>query len=413
MAKLTSIFNKEEIQRSDVHPKRITKWIHYTKLKQNENQYCNGNQDEIEALADLIEADGEVLQDLLVRKIDTDEYEIIGGHKRRLACKSLVENRGKEEFAFLPCIVQNISDVRAEFRIYSTNGHHEKTSYEKMYELERMEYLIKNYPEEFPHLQTGRMVERLAKQLNMKRATVGEYQSISKNLVDEAMEKFKVGDIDKSAAVTLSRIPEGGQREIVEKGITKNCEIKKYIETNLEPDATDIKRIFFEFHINEYDQSHENRKDLVNFLKDNYGKKGYQKIDNAFQIICSQTHIEIAGKKVTWERCVKLIDKWCPYQRKNSLDQSDKREIPCSDELSQKPYNDSKTKEIQKSSAISKNPINKKKENNVLCINRKHYMETLSEEEMAQYLNKFLNVTILESVENITEWLEEVVNIPK
>ena len=40
-------------------------------------------------------------------------------------------------------------------------------------------------------------------------------------------------------------------------------------------------------------------------------------------------------------------------------------------------------------------------------------METLSEEEMAQYLNKFLNVTILESVKNITEWLEEVVNIPK
>ena len=50
-----------------------------------------------EALADLIEADGEVIQDLLVRKIDTDEYEIIAGHHRRNACKILVENEKHQE----------------------------------------------------------------------------------------------------------------------------------------------------------------------------------------------------------------------------------------------------------------------------------------------------------------------------
>ena len=85
MARIDSIF-KSETKKAEQHPKRITKWIHYTNLRDHEAQYCNEKDgEEIEALADLIEADGEVLQDLLVKKTDTDEYKIIAGHKRRRA----------------------------------------------------------------------------------------------------------------------------------------------------------------------------------------------------------------------------------------------------------------------------------------------------------------------------------------
>lgn len=82
MAKISNIF-KEETRKADLHPKRVTHWIHYTKLKDNPAQYRYGKtvqeREELkveirrkeEALADLIEADGEVIQDLLVRKIDT------------------------------------------------------------------------------------------------------------------------------------------------------------------------------------------------------------------------------------------------------------------------------------------------------------------------------------------------------
>ncbi len=106
MAKISNIF-KEETKKADLHPKRVTHWIHYTKLKDNPAQYRYGKtmqeREELkgevrrkeEALADLIEADGEVIQDLLVRKIDTDEYEIIAGHHRRNACKILVEERNQ------------------------------------------------------------------------------------------------------------------------------------------------------------------------------------------------------------------------------------------------------------------------------------------------------------------------------
>ena len=66
------------------------------------------NKEEIESLADLIEAAGEVIENLSVSKSDTDEYRIIAGHKRCEACRLLVEERGLKQFEFLPCIVNNV-----------------------------------------------------------------------------------------------------------------------------------------------------------------------------------------------------------------------------------------------------------------------------------------------------------------
>ncbi|GBU04558.1 hypothetical protein FAEUMB_10990 [Faecalimonas umbilicata] len=103
---------KEEPKKAELHPRRVTRWIHYTKLTDNPAQYRYGKTAEEkealkesvrqkeEALADLIEADGEVLQDLLVRKINTDEYEIIAGHHRKNACRILVE---KEDLNSMRC----------------------------------------------------------------------------------------------------------------------------------------------------------------------------------------------------------------------------------------------------------------------------------------------------------------------
>lgn len=109
MAKIENIF-KSEVKKADPHPKRVTKWIHYSKLNLDQGNYRFGESEEkqkrtrerAESLADLIELDGEVLQELIVSKTDTDSYQIIAGNHRYLACKILVEERGKEKFAFLP-----------------------------------------------------------------------------------------------------------------------------------------------------------------------------------------------------------------------------------------------------------------------------------------------------------------------
>lgn len=234
MAKFGMIF-KEETKKAELHPKRVTKWIHYSKLKESKYQYRKGKtaeqirltREREEALADLIDADGEVLQDLLVRKVDADEYEIVAGGHRWGACKILVEERGKREYEFLPCIIRNTSEVRTRFSVYSSNFG-KKTQYEIMCELEGMKHLLETYPEEFPDLQTGRMVEKLEKRLGIDQTTVGEYLTISNNLGEKGMKKFEDGTLKKSAALALSGLPEEEQENLLAQGITTNKDITAY-----------------------------------------------------------------------------------------------------------------------------------------------------------------------------------------
>ena len=92
MAKIENIF-KSEVKKADPHPKRVTKWIHYSKLNLDQGNYRFGESEEkqkrtrerAESLADLIELDGEVLQELIVSKTDTDSYQIIAGNHRYLS----------------------------------------------------------------------------------------------------------------------------------------------------------------------------------------------------------------------------------------------------------------------------------------------------------------------------------------
>ncbi len=115
--------------------------------------------------------------------------------------------RTETEFEFLPCIVNNVSVVQESFRVLASNGYHTKKPYELMHEITEMERLLREHPEEFPtSLQKGRMVERLSKKMGIARATVQEYQQISRNLLPEAMEKFKEGEIEKSALKNARRI---------------------------------------------------------------------------------------------------------------------------------------------------------------------------------------------------------------
>lgn len=133
MANLGELFSKVPEKRDSgmKHPRRVTQWIHYTKLVRSAFQFYGEITEEIQTLAMLIKAEGEVLQNVIVRKTDVDEYEIIAGHKRVLACKYLVEEGKAEEFAFVPCDVKNMNDIRAQFQVMSSNYHHSKSDYEK------------------------------------------------------------------------------------------------------------------------------------------------------------------------------------------------------------------------------------------------------------------------------------------
>ncbi len=313
MAKLNNVFSKEELKKTDSHKKRVTRWIHYSKLKGIKYQiYDARDKEEIEALADLIEAEGEVLQDIGVRKIDTDEYEIILGHKRTAACKLLVEERGREEFAFLPCRITELNEIRAEFRVHSSNMHHEETPYETMHKLDRMGYLLKTYPEEFPEVpQTGRIVERLARLYSMKKTTVGEYQKIAKNLSPQAMQTFKDGAIDKSAAVTLAGMPHEEQDKALSQGYVKDKDIKKYKQEQIEPTKEDVLAAYEAFHIKEFDEP--DRKVVAARLTLEYGKSRSGGVINQLGYDCTSNHITLNGRKASWTRFAHLLNEYKPY----------------------------------------------------------------------------------------------------
>lgn len=206
------------------------KRIHYSKIIESSYQYRDRTDDVVGALADLIKADGKVLEPCIVRKSGGDTYELIAGHKRRRACIYLAEQEGMEQFELIPCIEEDMTDVRAEFAVYSSNGYDEKTPYEIMREIEGMSRLLTEHPEEFPEFAgKGRLVEKLASQLQMSRSVVSDYKNISHNLGGKGMEAFKDGRLDKSAAVTLASMPEKDQDEIIEQGLTKREEIKGYM----------------------------------------------------------------------------------------------------------------------------------------------------------------------------------------
>lgn len=314
MATLGAMFANTGVKKAETPPQRVTKWIHYTKLKDNAAQYCNErDKDEIIALAGLIDADNGVLQQILVRKIKNDQYEIIAGHKRRRACKYLVEEEGKKQYAFVPCYVENISDVKAEFQLYSSNSHHIKTEYEKMHELERMKYLIETYPEEFPDIQTGRMVEKLAAQMKMNKTTVGEYLTISKNLGENARTAFEDGTIKKSAAVEMAALPEKEQDALLSAGVTAQKDIKAYKEECLEPSEEDI-RLFYEHYIQNHDK---NRAELKEYLIRSYGKRHSCGTGGVIDFDCSPKGIKLGkSKEISWTKFVKKIDEYYPVEKR-------------------------------------------------------------------------------------------------
>jgi len=196
----------------------------------NSNKIKPWSEEEVEKLADLIEIDGEVLQPLLVRKKGGDTFEILAGHKRHAACKLLVEERGEEKFALIPCYVKEMSDVRAEFAVYSTNGYGVKSDYELMREIEGMTKLLKESPESFPETPRGRVVEKLSAIMGISKTTVQEYKTIANNLGEKAMEEFKKGTISKDTARFLAVQDVEKQNEVLDMGLTKAKDVKEFIK---------------------------------------------------------------------------------------------------------------------------------------------------------------------------------------
>ncbi|MCM0760489.1 ParB N-terminal domain-containing protein [Sporomusa sphaeroides DSM 2875] len=198
---------------------------------------------DIDGLKENIEEFG-IQQNLTVMKRPDKKYEIIAGHRRREACRLLVQE-GKKKFRWLPCrILPPVSETVKNILLITMNSEtRKKTSAEITEEIERLKILYANYRKENPQFK-GRVREIIAKDMGMSVATVGRHEEINKNLIPEIKDAYKADEVNFTTAVELSRLSAADQKAVYEKtgGKVTSQEIKKQqikekIEENMNLDG--------------------------------------------------------------------------------------------------------------------------------------------------------------------------------
>lgn len=154
-------------------------------------------------------------QNLLVRLAEGG-YEVISGHRRLKAMKKLYAE-GNELYKRVPCkVIKTVDDVQAELQLILANSTaRELTDYEKVYQSERLQVLLKDLKASGFKF-TGRTRQIVADMMGVSSSQVGRMDSINKKLVPELKEEFKEGNINITAAYDLSRLPTDQQREVFE-----------------------------------------------------------------------------------------------------------------------------------------------------------------------------------------------------
>lgn len=180
---------------------------------EKENFY-HADDKEIKDLAESIELIG-LQQYPVIRPVEnTDEYEIIAGHKRRLAILRLLDE-GKTKYEMIPCKVEKPDEIQNELILIFTNSTQRvRTDYEKMREVERVRQLLTEYQK--THKLTGRKQDIIAEILGTNKTKVGTLDNINSNLIEPFKEEFAAGKLSTSAANEIAGLEPEAQAALYE-----------------------------------------------------------------------------------------------------------------------------------------------------------------------------------------------------
>lgn len=201
--------SKKEIK-SDWKPVRVS--VSKLRPASDKANFYHADDKEIKDLAESIELIG-LQQYPVIRPIEgTDEYEVIAGHKRRLAILRLLDE-GKTEYEAIPCKVEMPDDIRNELILIFTNStQRERTDYEKMREIKRVRELLTEYQK--THELTGRKQDIIAGILGTNKTKVGTLDNINSNLIEPFKEEFAAGNISTSAANEIAGLEADAQQAL-------------------------------------------------------------------------------------------------------------------------------------------------------------------------------------------------------
>lgn len=180
-------------------------------IPSKENFY---NVKDIEKIKQSIELLG-IEQNLIVEKLDDNNYKLLAGHRRYFASKELVME-GKEKHKKLPCRVKEVEDdVLNKLTMIMTNSTaRELSDWEKLHQTLEIEELVIQLKKDMGL--PGRTRDLLSQIISTSPAQLGRYKAIKNNLIDELMEEFKDGNIPFTVAYKASGLSESLQKVLLD-----------------------------------------------------------------------------------------------------------------------------------------------------------------------------------------------------
>lgn len=204
--------SKKEIK-SDWKPVKIS--VHKLRPAAGKENFYHMYDKEIEDTARTIELVG-IQQYPVVKPIPgTDEYEVIAGHKRRLAVLKLI-SEGKTEYEMIPCKIESTEDnIKNRLILIFTNStQRERTDYEKMLEVKEVRALLEEWQKD--NKLPGRLQNTIAKILGTSKTKVGTLEHIAGKLIEPFKNEFACGKISTSTANEIAGLNEPAQQALYE-----------------------------------------------------------------------------------------------------------------------------------------------------------------------------------------------------
>lgn len=216
-------------------------------MPSKDNFYSTENIDE---LAVSIELAGGIEQNLVVKPEAHGKYEVIAGHRRRLAALKLVAE-GKEEYRKVPCRIKKESDeIKDRLALIFTNSTaRQLTDWEKVQQAKELKEVLTEYkkalqeenkdkPKE-EREKMGRIREIVAQMLNTSTTQIGRMEAIDNNLSTEFKQELERGNIGISTAHELSRLNEEDQANAYKQYEEKGKLHIKDVKQEQKPEITD------------------------------------------------------------------------------------------------------------------------------------------------------------------------------
>ena len=187
------------------------KMIDIENIEPNRNNFYENS--EIEALADDIERQG--LMTALVVSEHNGKYELISGHRRLAAIKSLIAD-GRRRSGKVPCFIKGAKpNTETELDLIMLNATQRKYSdADTMREYEELTRIFKELEAAGKPVK-GRIRDKIADALNVSPAQVGKLDNIKHNAIPDVEQAIKSGDMSISTANEVAKLAPEKQQEII------------------------------------------------------------------------------------------------------------------------------------------------------------------------------------------------------